>query len=276
MLALAPSRLPAPDRTGGSAFPAEGAVKGRVALMPGCAQSVLDPGINAAAIRLLTRHGRAVAVLPQGQCCGALPRHMGRTAAARALARPVIRALLAEPGLDALVVTTSGCGSVIKDYAALFRGEAGEAEARRAAALARDLSELLDPAELKPTRPPLRVAYHAACSLQHGQKVTSQPVALLQAAGAMPLIPRDAHLCCGSAGTYNLLQPAIAGELARRKAAALAELSPQVIVTGNIGCMTQIGAAQAVPVIHLAEYLDWATGGPVPAKIAHLATEAPE
>jgi glycolate oxidase iron-sulfur subunit len=151
----------------------------------------------------------------------------------------------------------------------MFAGHPLAEDAATVAGLARDISELM--AELglnRATAPPLRVAYHAACSLQHGQKVTTAPKALLKAAGFTVVEPREAHLCCGSAGTYNLLQPAIAGQLRARKVAALEETTPQVIVAGNIGCMMQIGGATVVPVVHTAQLLDWATGGPRPAALA--------
>jgi glycolate oxidase iron-sulfur subunit len=272
MLAMAPREVPAPspvDRP--QVFPAEGPRRKRVALLSGCAQQVLDPRINEATIRLLTRHGCEVVVAAGMGCCGALTHHMGKTRESHAAAAANIRAWIAERdarGLDAIVVNTSGCGTTVKDYGHMFARDPLGPDAAAVAGLARDVSELMAELGLGPaTAPPLRVAYHAACSLQHGQQVRAQPKALLKAAGFEVVEPRDAHLCCGSAGTYNLLQPEIAGELRARKVAMLEEKAPQVIAAGNIGCMAQIGAGTKVPVVHTAELLDWATGGPRPAAL---------
>ena len=245
-----------------------------MALLAGCAQRVLDPTINAATIRLLTRHGCEVVVAAGAGCCGALTHHMGKARASHASAARNIRAWLAEAdgeGLDAIVVNTSGCGTTVKDYGHMFEGDALAPQAARVAGLARDVSELMAEIGLKPPvegLPRLTVAYHAACSLQHGQQIRVEPKALLAAAGFAVVEPRDSHLCCGSAGTYNLMQPAIAGELGRRKVATLEERGPDVIAAGNIGCMVQIGSGTAVPVVHTAELLDWATGGPKPPALA--------
>jgi len=275
MLAMAPRRLPPRDGLDGRrVFPAEGERLRRVALLAGCAQRVLDPGINAATIRLLTRHGCEVVVADGAGCCGALTHHMGKAAPSRAAAARNIRAWIAEAdgaGLDAIVVNTSGCGTTVKDYGHMFEGDPLGPWAERVAGLARDVSELMADVGLKPLvagLPGLRVAYHAACSLQHGQQVRDEPKALLRAAGFTVVEPRDAHLCCGSAGTYNLLQPAIAGELRARKVATLEERAPDVIAAGNIGCIAQIGAGTSVPVVHTVELLDWATGGPKPPALA--------
>jgi glycolate oxidase iron-sulfur subunit len=193
---------------------------------------------------------------------------MGRERESHASAAANIRAWVREAdgaGLDAIVVNTSGCGTTVKDYGWMFQDTPLAADAARIAALTRDVSELMDELGLaSPAAPPLRVAYHSACSLQHGQGVREQPKALLRAAGFEVFEPRDAHLCCGSAGTYNLLQPEISTELRARKVATLEEKAPQVIAAGNIGCMMQIGSGTAVPVVHTVELLDWATGGPRP------------
>ena len=265
MVRMAPDRLPPVSRNDDpQTFAATGPRKMRVALMTGCAQRVLDTAINDATIRLLTRLGCDVVILRHAGCCGALSQHMGRTAEARAFARANVRATMAEAaahGLDAVVINTSGCGTTIKDYAHLLR----TADAAAVAALAMDVTEIVARLGFEP-RPaqPLRVAYHAACSLQHGQKIKSLPKELLQRAGFDVSEPRDSHLCCGSAGTYNLLQPAIAGELGRRKVATLEERLPQVIAAGNLGCMVQIGGGTNLPVVHTVQLLDWATGGPMP------------
>ncbi|HEX4508144.1 MAG TPA: glycolate oxidase subunit GlcF [Alphaproteobacteria bacterium] len=271
MLALAPSHPPTQDRAfSRETFPATGPRRGRVALLTGCAQKVIAPSINEATIRLLNRHGVEVVVPPAAGCCGAIVHHMGKATQARALALETIRAWTDEAaarGLDAIVINTSGCGTEIKDYGHVFRDDPVWAEpAARVSALARDISEYM--AEIGLNRPAqmadLTVAYHAACSLQHGQKVTGQPKALLAAAGFTVRDVPEGHLCCGSAGTYNLLQPEIAGQLKARKLANIARTRPDVIATGNVGCITQLAGDAGVPVLHTVELLDWATGGPKP------------
>ncbi|HET9069166.1 MAG TPA: glycolate oxidase subunit GlcF [Amaricoccus sp.] len=270
MLEFAPRSLPPPSRLDDpQVFPAEGPRRKRVALLTGCAQRALNTDINAATIRLLTRHGCEVVIAEGAGCCGALTHHMGKTRESHASAARNIRAWIREAdgeGLDAVVVNTSGCGTTVKDYGTMFAEDPLASDAARVAALARDVSELMAELGLQaPTAAPgLRVAYHAACSLQHGQQIRIQPKALLKAAGFEVVEPRDSHLCCGSAGTYNLLQPELSRELRARKVATLEEKAPEVIAAGNIGCMMQIGSGTAVPVVHTAELLDWATGGPRP------------
>ena len=274
MLAMAPRTLPAPGaEERPQVFPALGLRRARVALLTGCAQRALDPEINAATVRLLTRHGAEVVVAEGIGCCGALTHHMGRTEESHAAAARNIRAWSRERatgGLDAIVVNTSGCGTTVKDYGNMFRLTPLAEEAAAVSGLARDLTEVMAELGLGPATaaPPLRVAYHAACSLQHGQGIRTQPKALLKAAGFEVVEPRDPHLCCGSAGTYNLLQPEIAGELRARKVRTLEEKAPEVIAAGNIGCMMQIGAGTKLPVVHTAQLLDWATGGPAPEALA--------
>ncbi|RDD70440.1 glycolate oxidase subunit GlcF [Paracoccus versutus] len=274
MLDMAPRDIPPPslnDRP--QVFAAEGPRRKRVALLVGCAQRALNTDINDATIRLLRRHGCEV-VIPRGLgCCGALTHHMGKTDESHAMAAANIRALMAEvagEGLDAVVINTSGCGTTVKDYGHMFAHDPLAADAARVTGLAKDITEVM--AELGLREPghaePLRVGYHAACSLQHGQQIRSAPKELLAAAGFTVLEPRDAHICCGSAGTYNLMQPAISAELKRRKVEMLEALTPQVISAGNIGCMMQIGSGTGVPVVHTAELLDWATGGPRPRALA--------
>jgi len=285
MLALAPARIPpASPMDAPQVFPAEGPRRRRVALLTGCAQRVLDPGINEATIRLLTRHGCEVVVARGAGCCGALTHHMGKEAESHAAAAANIHAWMAEvrgQGLDAIVVNTSGCGTTVKDYGHMLARDPLAADAATIAGLARDISEVMTDLGLgvglaPSTAPKLRVAYHAACSLQHGQQIRTHPKALLKAAGFEVVEPRDSHLCCGSAGTYNLLQPEISGELRARKVRTLEEKSPQVIAAGNIGCMMQIGAGTAIPVVHTAQLLDWATGGPRPAALAGETQEREE
>lgn len=274
MLAMAPRTLPAPGaEERPQVFPALGLRRARVALLTGCAQRALDPEINAATVRLLTRHGAEVVVAAGIGCCGALTHHMGRTEDSHAAAARNIRAWSRERatgGLDAIVVNTSGCGTTVKDYGHMFRLTPLADAAATVSGLARDLTEVMAELGLGPATaaPPLRVAYHAACSLQHGQAIRTQPKALLKAAGFEVVEPRDPHLCCGSAGTYNLLQPEIATELRTRKVRMLEEKAPEVIAAGNIGCMIQIGAGTRLPVVHTAQLLDWATGGPAPEALA--------
>jgi len=270
MLLLAPSALPAPAPQGGHVFPAQGPRRGRVALLQGCAQQVLAPRINQAAIRLLTRHGIEVVLVRDEQCCGALTHHLGRDQDALAKARGNIGVWLGEAdrgGLDAILVTTSGCGTVIKDYGFLLREDPEfAAPAARVSAMARDISEYVSGLDLLAPRASgdVVVAYHSACSLQHGQKITQAPKELLSKSGFVVKDIPEGHLCCGSAGTYNILQPDIANRLRDRKVANIAVLKPDMIAAGNIGCMVQIAGGTGVPVVHTIELLDWATGGPRP------------
>ena len=272
MLAMAPESLPKPSpNVKPQVFPAQGPRRFRVALQTGCAQKALDTDINDATIRLLRRLGCEVVIPRKLGCCGALVHHMGREAEAHAQAAGNIRAYLAAGPLDAIIINTSGCGTTVKDYGSYFAGTELLAAAAQVAGLARDITEFLADIGLPAIAPkPLRVAYHAACSLQHGQQIKTAPKDLLKAAGFTVVEPADSHLCCGSAGTYNLLQPEISGELKRRKVATLEATAPQLIATGNIGCMMQIGSGTGLPVVHTVELLDWATGGPKPPRLAHL------
>jgi glycolate oxidase iron-sulfur subunit len=273
LLSLAPARLPP---AGASAkqgvHPAQGPRRGRVALLTGCAQTVLAPAINEATIRLLTRLGIEVVVADGVGCCGALTHHLGQHEAAMATARTAIDGWHREMqagGLDAIIINTSGCGTVIKDYGHLFRAEPAPWPERADAvsAITMDITSYLAQIGYAATRPApgLRVAYHAACSLQHGQKITAAPKTLLRAAGFDVVEPRDAHLCCGSAGTYNIMQPDIADRLRARKLETIAALQPDLIAAGNIGCLNQLGGD--VPAIHTVELLDWMAGGPAPAAL---------
>jgi glycolate oxidase iron-sulfur subunit len=275
MLALTPARIPSPspvDRP--QIFPAEGRRRKRVALLTGCAQQVLDPRINEATIRLLTRLGCEVAVAPGAGCCGALTHHLGQRDAAHDAASRNIRAWLAlwrGRGPDAIVVNASGCGTTVKDYGFMFREDHDlAAAAARVSSLARDVSEVVAELGLGDAAAPekLTLAYHSACSLQHGQKITALPKTLLAKAGFVVRDVPEGHLCCGSAGTYNLLQPEIAGQLKARKLANIARVAPDAIAAGNIGCMTQIASGTGTPVLHTVELLDWATGGPRPDSLA--------
>ncbi|MBI1220313.1 MAG: glycolate oxidase subunit GlcF [Rhodobacteraceae bacterium] len=269
MLEMAPKVIPpVSPNDAPQVFPATGPRKMRVALMTGCAQKALNTDINDATIRLLRRLGCEVVIARGMGCCGALTHHMGKAAESHAAAARNIAAWMAEArgeGLDAIVINTSGCGTTVKDYKLMFAGDALEADAKAVSALAMDISELLMRLELppQPSRG-MRVAYHAACSLQHGQQIKTYPKELLKRAGFTVVEPADSHLCCGSAGTYNLLQPKISAELKARKVATLEATKPEVIAAGNIGCMMQIGSSTGVPVVHTVELIDWATGGPEP------------
>lgn len=271
MLALAPGRLPAPGALPGTVFAALGKKRGRVALLQGCAQQVLAPRINEAAISLLTRHGIEVVLVKDEQCCGALTHHLGHDDDALDRARANVTAWqkeVAGEGLDAILVTASGCGTVIKDYGYLLREDrAFAADAAKVSALAKDITEYVAGLGLEPTarQDNIVVAYHSACSLQHGQKITGLPKELLSKNGFVVKDVPESHLCCGSAGTYNILQPELAGRLRDRKVANIASVKPDMIAAGNIGCMVQIASGTSVPVVHTIELLDWATGGARPA-----------
>ena len=274
LLAMAPRRVSGPspvDRP--QVFAAQGPRRMRVALLAGCAQQVVGPQINEATVRLLTRLGCEVVIARGAGCCGALVHHMGRTGESHGQARANIAAWLRElegAGLDAIIANASGCGTQLKDYGFMFREDAEWASrAARVSALAKDVSEVLAQLGVTPAgaAPSLRVAYHSACSLQHGQQIRAVPRALLAAAGYAVVEPAEGHLCCGSAGTYNLLQPELATRLRDRKVTNLEATRPDVIATGNIGCMTQIAAGTGIPLVHTVELLDWATGGPKPAAL---------
>ena len=248
----------------------------RVALMLGCVQEVLAPSISRAAIRLLRRHGVDVVVVKDETCCGALVHSLGKEEEARDYARRNIdawTAVIREKPLDAIVVTTSGCGTMVKDYGNLLARDRGYAErAAYVSGLARDITELIDQIGLMPPMmwTGLKIAYHAACSLQHGQKLDALPLSLLEQGGYNIIQIPEGHLCCGSAGTYNLLEPELSGQLRERKLANIAKVSPDVIVTANIGCMMQLQGGTSAPFVHTIEMLDWATGGPMPVALVKL------
>ncbi len=274
MLRLAPSKVSGETKhTTAGTFPASDTKRGRVALLTGCAQPALDAGINKATIELLNRIGVDV-VLPQGEaCCGSLVHHMGKEHQAHDAAKHMVDVWTRElenGGLDAIVITTSGCGTTIKDYGYMLRNDAEYAEkAAKVSALAKDVSEYLTALELPKTEAPasLTVAYHAACSLQHGQKIKTAPKDLLKGAGFQVKEAPESHLCCGSAGTYNILQPEIAGKLRDRKVANIESTKPDVIAAGNIGCLTQIASGTGIPVVHTVKLLNWAHGGDMPTEL---------
>jgi len=262
---LMPSKVPRPMAMGQpGVYSPTGERKGRVALLQGCVQSVLDPEINAAAIRMLNRFGIEVVVSVGEACCGSLTHHMGKEADALARARRSIDQWTAEK-VDAVIVTASGCGTTVKDYGFMFRDEpAYAAKAADISAKTKDITEYLASLDLPQTRTGLRVAYHSACSLQHGQQIKTLPQQLLRRAGFDVVEPQDRHLCCGSAGTYNIMQPEIAGQLRNSKLASLDLLDAQVIAAGNIGCITQLQGGVGIPVLHTVQLLDWAYGGDLP------------
>jgi glycolate oxidase iron-sulfur subunit len=271
VVGMAPPRVP--DRSDvdrPQVFHAQGARRMRVALMTGCAQQVLSPQINEATVRVLTRHGCEVVVAKGAGCCGALVHHMGRAAEARRAAIANVAAWTAEidgDGLDAIVVNASGCGTTVKDYGFLLHDDAVWRErAARVGALAKDISELLAAFEMVPVADVARpvIAYHAACSLQHGQQIRTAPKQALAAAGFDVRDVAEGHLCCGSAGTYNLMQPALATRLRERKVANIERVGAEIVAAGNIGCIAQIAAGTRLPVVHPVELIDWATGGPRP------------
>ncbi|MFC6687970.1 glycolate oxidase subunit GlcF [Jhaorihella thermophila] len=275
MLEMAPKRIPPVSRNDDpQSFAPQDARRMRVALMTGCAQKALNTDINDATIRLLTRLGCEVVVAEGAGCCGALTHHMGKTAESHATAARNIRAWTREmdgAGLDAIVINTSGCGTTVKDYGHMFQNDPLADDAARVAAIAMDVSEVLMKLDLpQGDDKGLKVAYHAACSLQHGQKIKTHPKTLLKRAGFEVVEPADSHLCCGSAGTYNLMQPEISARLKERKVRTLEAKRPDVIAAGNIGCMVQIGSGTAVPVVHTVELLDWATGGPKPPALFNM------
>ena len=277
MLRLAPRSVPAASLVASpGTHAASGARRGRVAILTGCAQPVLEPGINEATVSLLNRLGIEV-VVPKGEgCCGALVHHMGREDAALASARQNVDAWTREiddGGLDAIVITASGCGTTIKDYGFMLRLDPAYAQkAERVSALAKDVTEYLATLDLpEPARKPgLTVAYHSACSMQHGQKIIRQPKDLLARAGFVVKEPREGHLCCGSAGTYNIMQPEISAKLRDRKVKNIEATGAALVATGNIGCITQIASAAKLPVVHTVKLLDWAYGGEKPAGVPDI------
>ena len=277
MVELAPERIPSPGKFEGPGTAATKAEKrGRVILLAGCAQQVLRPDINDATIRLLARRGVDVVVASGAGCCGALVHHMGQEHDAMAQAKRNINAWTKEMGkgaVDAIIINASGCGTMVKDYGHLLRNDATYTErAAKISALATDITEFLTATNLGPPSrwSSVRVAYHSACSLQHGQRVTDEPKMLLKQAGFSVAEVPDGHLCCGSAGTYNILQAPLANELKARKIASIKTTKPDVVAAGNIGCITQLQTGLGVPVVHSVELLDWAHGGPVPRGLEHL------
>ncbi|PVV09039.1 MAG: glycolate oxidase iron-sulfur subunit [gamma proteobacterium symbiont of Ctena orbiculata] len=279
MVEYTPDRLPPPSPNDEpQVFPANGERKRRVALLTGCAQRALNTDINDATIRILCRHGCEVVVAQGAGCCGAVTHHMGKSKESLMAAAKNIRAWTSEiegDGLDAIVINTSGCGTVIKDYGYMFRNHSLASQAETIAGLAKDVTELLSEMELDyRVKPGLRISYHATCSLQFGQRVRFTPRRLLKTAGFTVLEPRDSHTCCGAAGTYNLLQPEISTRLKENKLMALEAGSPSAVAAGNIGCMMHLMSSSRIPVVHTVELLDWVTGGPIPSSLNDIQSEA--
>ena len=277
LLELAPATMPAPARLARTGvIPAQVQQRARVAFLTGCAQEVLGPEINDASVRTLTRLGAEVVVPPALGCCGSLPYHMGERRHSLKLMRRAVLALSEEiesGGLDAIAVSTSGCGPAMREYGHIFRDDPEMADkAASVAERVRDISEVISDLGLGETRRELRlrVAYHDACSLQHAQRVRRQPRELLSEVGCTVVEVPEAHICCGSAGTYSMLENEYASRLRQRKVANIERTEADVVATGNIGCIEQIARGTQLPVLHTIELLDWGTGGPVPDVLKRL------
>jgi len=246
----------------------------RVALLTGCVQKVISPQINEATIRLLNRHGVEVVIPKKINCCGSLNHHLGKQDLSNETFKKNILIWYDEylkNGLDAIISNTSGCGTTIKDYAFLFRSDKElKKKAKKISELTKDISEYLDEKvkldfiKNDKSKKKYRIAYHSACSMQHGQKVHSKPINLIKKTGNEVVEIPEGHLCCGSAGTYNLLQNDIAKNLLNNKIKNIEKINPQFISTGNIGCISQIARGTKIPILHTVEIIDWYTGGPKP------------
>ncbi|MGH6814762.1 MAG: glycolate oxidase subunit GlcF [Hyphomicrobiaceae bacterium] len=281
MIELAPTRAPGPAKYDGPGT-AQSTVarRGHVILLTGCAQQVLRPEINDATIRLFARRGLDVEVANDTGCCGALVHHMGREAEAVTFAKRNVDAwwkIVDRGPVEAILVNASGCGTTVKDYGSMLRHYPDYAErAKRISELTKDVAEFAAAYDLGAPRrwSSLRVAYHSACSLQHGQRITDEPKMLLKKAGFTVVDIPESHICCGSAGTYNIFQPKLAAQLRDRKLANIFRVRPDVIAAGNIGCIAQLQTGTDIPVVHTIELLDWAFGGPVPRGLEDFASYA--
>ena len=246
----------------------------RVALLTGCVQKVISPQINEATIRLLNRHNIEVVVLKGIDCCGSLDHHLGKKDLAHKNFKKNISVWYDEylnNGLDAIISNTSGCGTTLKDYGFIFRSDSEyKKKAKKISELTKDITEYLDEnvklnfIEELTNEKKYKIAYHSACSMQHGQKVHDVPINLIKKTGNEVINIPDGHLCCGSAGTYNLLQNNIAKELLKNKVKNIEKTKPQFISTGNVGCIKQIENGTKIPILHTVEVIDWYTGGPKP------------
>ena len=252
----------------------------RVALLTGCVQKVISPQINEATIRLLNRHDIEVIVPKNINCCGSLNHHLGKSDLAHKAFKKNISIWYDEylkNGLDAIISNTSGCGTTLKDYGFIFRSDNDyKKKAKKISELTKDITEYLDEnvklnfIDNSADGKKYKIAYHSACSMQHGQKIHKEPINLIKKTGNQVLEISDGHICCGSAGTYNLLQGDIAQKLLKNKIANIEKIKPQFISTGNIGCITQIANGTKIPILHTVEIIDWYTGGPKPEVLKSL------
>ena len=278
LLRMIPNSLPSTSSLSqaGTVHRAEGKLLKRVVLMTGCAQQVLRPSINDATIRLLTRFGCEVFLPHFSGCCGALAHHMGRGETAADAAKSNIKAweeIKKKNGLDNIIINTSGCGTMVKDYGWILKNDHVWSEsAASMVKITRDISQFLSEINISGFQSGKKpeIVYHSACSMTHGQKIITEPLKLLRDAGFRVSEPGERHLCCGSAGTYNILHQKMAKTLLRNKVKNIEKVSPDFISTGNIGCMTQISNGTKIPIIHTVELLDWFTGGPKPQKLKNL------
>jgi len=278
-LKLMPDRIPSKKLKVQKIYsPESGKIISRVALLTGCVQRVISPEINEATIRLLNRHNVEVVVMPDIECCGSLNHHLGKKDLANTSFVKNIESWHEEylsNGLDAIISNTSGCGTTLKDYGHIFKNDKElKKKAIKISELTKDITEFLDE-NLKLNfkfneEKKYKIAYHSACSMQHGQRVHSQPKELIAKTGNEVLEIPEGHLCCGSAGTYNILHQKMAKSLLHNKVKNIEKISPDFISTGNIGCITQISTGTRIPIIHTIELLDWFTGGPKPFKLQKL------
>jgi glycolate oxidase iron-sulfur subunit len=276
MLKYMPNSFPASRQENKEIYPSAGKTYARVALLTGCVQRVISPQINDATIDILNRHGVEVIVPKQVDCCGSLNHHLGKEDLAHKSFINNINSWFKwyeEKNLDAILVTTSGCGTTLKDYGYIFRDHPDKELRKKAkivSSLAKDVTEYLGKnikLNYMKKDKKFKIAYHSACSMQHGQKIHQQPMDLLKKTGNEIVEIPDGHLCCGSAGTYNLLQDEMAAELLKRKVSNIDKVKPDFISTGNIGCMTQISSGTQIPIVHTIEILNWYTGGEKPKTI---------
>ncbi len=278
-LNLMPNRIPLRKIKNQRIYPSLGKKTiARVALLTGCVQRVISPEINESTIRLLNRHEVEVVVLPEIDCCGSLNHHLGKKDLAHSSFKNNIELWYKEylkNGLDAIISNTSGCGTTLKDYGFIFRDDKDlKKKSKKISEITKDITEFLDE-NLKlnfesENKKKYKIAYHSACSMQHGQKVHKQPIDIIKKTGNTVLNIPDGHLCCGSAGTYNILHQKMAKTLLRNKVNNILKISPDFIATGNIGCITQISSGTRIPIVHTVEVIDWFTGGPKPYKLRNL------
>jgi glycolate oxidase iron-sulfur subunit len=276
MVSLMPTAFPKPQHKVKKVYSPEGKVYARVILLTGCVQKIISPQINDSTINILNRHGVEVHVAQELSCCGSLNHHLGKEKLAHKSFVQNINAwseICSKQPIDAILVNTSGCGTTLKDYGFIFKDHPDKELRRKAkqiSELAKDITEYLGKnikLNFVPQEKKYKIAYHSACSMQHGQKVHAQPMNLLKQSGNDILEVPDGHLCCGSAGTYNLLQGTMAKELLKRKVENINKIEPDFISAGNIGCITQIATGTQTPIVHTVELLDWFTGGNKPTSI---------